>query len=274
MPKYSVAHSLLKAINEQGLEKGIAHYESIKNDHAYHLDEHELNMVSYELLKADQGKSAIAVLELAIASFPNAFNLYDSHGEIFRKLGNEAAAIKSYKKSISINPKNDNDLKMLKELGVDIDKESLYLLKTDKCWTKEIFTFPLHFAKGLDYEGTEEAHFPKGCRDTESPEFWSYAFAWNINLTTKLSEAEMEDRIQIYFDDIMNVVNKQKDRILPKSIANLDQTDNGEDVSKFAGAIDVHDSFVTRESMRLYVQAESHYCERQKKAIILFRFSP
>ena len=274
LPKRSVADALLKSINDSGITKGIAHYEKVKANETYYLDEREMNMISYDLLHTNRGAEAIEVLKLGIAAFPNAFNLYDSLGEIQRALGNKEEAIKNYTKSVRLNPKNENGLKMLKELGIDIDKESLYLLKTDKSWTKEIFVFPLHFAKELNYQGTEEAHFPKGWRDMESNEFWSYTFAWKVDLDTKLSKAKVASDLQNYFDGLMHVVNKDKELVLPKTIANIQQKEGDNSLTKFTGTLNIYDAFITKKKMILNVTAEKHYCEQAKKSILLFKFSP
>jgi CubicO group peptidase (beta-lactamase class C family) len=274
LPKKSIAHSLLKVIDKEGITKGVQYYNSIKEDSAHYLNEEEMNMVSYQLLQSDRGKAAAAVLQLGIASFPNAFNLYDSYGEVLTALGKKEEAIKNYKKSLALNPQNENGIQMLKKLGVDIDREDLYLVKKDKSWSTEIFTFPLNFAQDLKYQGTEEAHFPKGWRKPDSPEFWSYVFAWNIDLATELTETKLENNLQSYFDGLAKVVNKNKDLIPPNSIAKFHKEEAANAISKFTGTIDIFDAFVTQEKMTLNVLVEKHYCAQKQKSIILFKFSP
>ena len=65
---------------------------------------------------------------------------------------------------------------MLKNLGVDFNKKSLDLVITEDSWGKEVFTFPIRFAKEIKYEGIEEAYFPRGWNKVKNPEFWTYAF--------------------------------------------------------------------------------------------------
>ena len=273
-PKQSIAHSLAKKIESKGIKEGVQYYDSIRWNNNYHLDEREMNMLSYELLNSGKGEQALEVLKLAIGSFPNAFNLYDSYGEICNKLGRREEAIKNYTRSVELNPKNENGIKMLQQMGIDVDKESLYLLKTDSTWSKEIFVLPLHFAEGLNYQGTEEAHFPKGWRKPDNPEFWSYVFAWNIDLAAQMTADRVANDLQIYFDGLCNVVNKNKDRVLPSSVATMKLISEAAGVSNYAGHIDIFDTFVTNEPMRLYVQSEQHYCEQKGKSVVYFRFSP
>ena len=54
-------------------------------------------------------------------AFPESFNVYDSYAEAQMKLGNNEEAIKYYKKSVEMNPGNQNGIDMLKKLGVSTD---------------------------------------------------------------------------------------------------------------------------------------------------------
>ena len=56
------------------------------------------------------------MLELAIEHFPDAFNLYDSYGEVLLNLGEKEKAIESYKKSIELNPDNKHGIEVLRDL--------------------------------------------------------------------------------------------------------------------------------------------------------------
>ena len=145
------------------------------------------------------------------------------------------------------------------------EHEDLFFLETDSTWKKEIFIFPLRFAQEISYNGIEDARFPEGWREKESPYFWSYAFAWNISLTEELTEKELEDNLKIYFDGLMSRQN---------STAQLLKKDDENDTSIYIGKVETFDAFFTKEPMILNVKAESFYCEKNKKTIILFRFSP
>ncbi len=120
IPKKSLAYTLLDVINKESIKKGKAYYDSVKNDPDFYNVENEMNVVSYRLLESDRTEDAAAVLRLGIEAFPNAFNLYDSYGEVLRKLGKNEESIKNYKKSIELNPENENGKRILKEMGVDL----------------------------------------------------------------------------------------------------------------------------------------------------------
>ncbi len=273
-PKKSIAHVLLEKIKTEGITAGLSFYNDVKDQSNYTLDENEMNLAGYDLLQAGHAEEAAAVFLLNIEAYPQSSNAYDSYGEALMVLGKKTEAIKNYRKSIKLNPKNENGIQMLHQLGVEIDKADLYMLKTERSWAKEIFTFPLNFAPELSYEGIEEAHFPKGWRKTESPEFWSYAFVWNINQSKGLTAATLENDLQLYFDGLTNVVNKEKDRVLPKTVARFQQKGKGNDIPTFTGTIRIFDTFVTQKSMTLTVLVEKHYCEQKKESFLLCKFSP
>lgn len=118
-PRRSLAYSLLEIAEKDGIAKGIEHFEAMKDNSAYYLSEDELNVVSYKFLQSDRPEDAAAVLKLGISAFPDAFNLYDSYGEVLRKLGKPDEAIENYLKSVKLNPGNENGWRILEELGVD-----------------------------------------------------------------------------------------------------------------------------------------------------------
>ncbi len=59
---------------------------------------------------------AVRVFKLNVDSFPASFNPYDSLGEAYAIAGKTDFAIASYKRSLELNPRNENATAMLKEL--------------------------------------------------------------------------------------------------------------------------------------------------------------
>ncbi|MEP7197320.1 MAG: serine hydrolase [Saprospiraceae bacterium] len=132
-PKKSVAYSLLKVIKEKGIPSATNYYKAILDSSNYRLIENEMNSAGYELLQSGKVKEAAFVFKLNVETFPNSFNVYDSYGESLLALGDKAQAIENYKKSVQLNPSNENGLKVLIGLGVNTDslikKVSLEYLK-------------------------------------------------------------------------------------------------------------------------------------------------
>ena len=75
-----------------------------------------MNAVGYNLLRNDKVEEAIEIFKFNVEKYPDAFNVYDSLGEAYMKHGDKELAIQNYKKSLELNPKNENAKKKLDEL--------------------------------------------------------------------------------------------------------------------------------------------------------------
>jgi tetratricopeptide (TPR) repeat protein len=87
-----------------------------KKDNAVYLDESTLNGLGYELLGTGKTADAIEVFETIVRMYPRSANAYDSLAEGYMKNGNKKLAIKYYKHSLKLNPKNKNAETMLQRL--------------------------------------------------------------------------------------------------------------------------------------------------------------
>ena len=119
-PKKSVANALYEEIKSNGVQAGLAHYNSIKSLTDYDVDEGDMNNIGYRLLQAEKVDEAVTVFKLIVDAFPKSFNAYDSYAEGLMTQGNKELAIVNYKKSVEMNPNNQNGIDYLKKLGVDV----------------------------------------------------------------------------------------------------------------------------------------------------------
>lgn len=60
---------------------------------------------------------------LAEDEAPDEFNPHDSLGEAYLKAGRREQAIENYRKSLELNPANENARAVLRELGVEVEAE-------------------------------------------------------------------------------------------------------------------------------------------------------
>ncbi len=79
----------------------------------YYFDEKEFNQIGYILLGAGKPEEAATVFQLNVEMFPGSWNVYDSLGEAYLKLGETSKARDLYVKSLELNPENENGRKML-----------------------------------------------------------------------------------------------------------------------------------------------------------------
>ena len=120
MPKKSIADELLAEIENKGMDAGITLYKAIKDSEVYDLNERDMNAMGYQLMGSKKVEEAANVFELIIEAFPKSSNAYDSYGEALMTLGKNDDAIKNYRKSVELNPNNQNGIDFLKKLGDDV----------------------------------------------------------------------------------------------------------------------------------------------------------
>lgn len=117
-PKPSIADTLLMIMFQKDIKSAINLYNNLKDDYPnkYNFEETELNTLGYQLLQSGKVNDAIEILKLNVDAYPDSYNVYDSLGEAYMINGDKKLAIKNYKESLELNPKNDNAKKMLDKL--------------------------------------------------------------------------------------------------------------------------------------------------------------
>lgn len=79
--------------------------------------EQTVNGIGYTHIRADELEKALEVFKLNTEYFPEAFNTWDSLAEAYMLMGNKELAVKYYKKSLDLNPENNNAVEQLKKLA-------------------------------------------------------------------------------------------------------------------------------------------------------------
>ena len=115
----SIAETLSATIATSGIDQAAQQYHQLRVAKAtnYNLDEDELNALGYQLVQASKLKQAIRIFQLNVEAYPNSGNTYDSLGEAYMDDGNKLQAIANYKRSLQLNPGNNNAIKMLQKLN-------------------------------------------------------------------------------------------------------------------------------------------------------------
>lgn len=113
----SLAAAMGKEYNRGGAKAMLELFERLKQDEKYNFGEDEINELGYRLLydKKDAA-AALEVFKFNAQKFPNSYNVWDSLGEVYYQTGNTEEAIKNYKKSLQINPKNEGGKRMLERI--------------------------------------------------------------------------------------------------------------------------------------------------------------
>jgi len=94
--------------------------EYLKNSSSYEASERDFNRLGYQFLRLQKCDNALEVFNSATLIFPMGWNVFDSYGEALHQCGKKEEAIKMYKKSLELNPENENGKQML----LKIEKEN------------------------------------------------------------------------------------------------------------------------------------------------------
>lgn len=115
---------LRKNLREIGFDKAIQFTEKTKKvNPEFDPQEAELNNWAYRMMANNQQTEASEIFKLNVHLFPHSWNAYDSYGEALLKIGNKDKAIEMYKKSVELNPKNENGKQMLLKIEEILKKK-------------------------------------------------------------------------------------------------------------------------------------------------------
>lgn len=118
LPKMSIVDKLYDQINKYDLEKGLALYDSLKQNESenYDFGEAQLNSLGYRLLSEKKNKDAIEVFKRNTVEYPMSSNAFDSLAEAYYSNGDHKTAITYYEKALVLDPGNLSSINMLKKL--------------------------------------------------------------------------------------------------------------------------------------------------------------
>ena len=105
-------------LNSDGVDSAVQYFRK-KRETASDIilfEEKDMNALGYRFLQNGKIKDAIKLFKLNTLAYPNSGNVYDSLGEAYMENGQNDLAIKNYRKSLEINPGNDNAKRKLAEL--------------------------------------------------------------------------------------------------------------------------------------------------------------
>jgi serine-type D-Ala-D-Ala carboxypeptidase/endopeptidase len=81
------------------------------------LNEDHVNNWGYRLLRDKRPAAARGIFAWNVSAHPQSWNAHDSLAEVLAATGDKAAAIAEYRRSLELNPGNDNGREMLERLG-------------------------------------------------------------------------------------------------------------------------------------------------------------
>jgi Flp pilus assembly protein TadD len=102
----------------RGADAAVAQYRELKrtNPNSFTFDERALNQLGNMLLEKGRNADAIAIFKLNVEEYPKSGNVYSSLAAAYATDGQKQQAITNYRKSLELDPKNQNAANKLKEL--------------------------------------------------------------------------------------------------------------------------------------------------------------
>ncbi|WP_034057189.1 hypothetical protein [Lacinutrix jangbogonensis] len=160
-------------------------------------------------------------------------------------------------------------LLLLCSVPIFAQKTEFNLIKLDSTWGQEVLRFP---ARHMDYIGVGEVRFPpKGWIKPEHTFFWSYTYAWSINVNRKITKQELELDLVKYFNSL-NKVDMDATTDKRKASAKVTKIKKRKSTTFFKGYVKTYDRFATNNLITLNVLIESHYCKKEKKQSFYLSF--
>lgn len=106
---------------KEGLEPAIMHLTELKKEFygkgVYNFESDQvLIQFGHSLLDSSKTAEALRVFKLNVEKFPESSRAWSSLAEAYMKSGNNPEAVKSYEKSLELNPRNQNAKDMLDKL--------------------------------------------------------------------------------------------------------------------------------------------------------------
>ena len=114
-----IGQALAHTVMREGIEKAILEYHRLKREQPadYDFSEPQLNALGYAMIQHGKTAEAIGIFKLNVEMFPRSFNTYDSLGEAYMLDGNRGLAKDQYRRSLELNPHNQNAIEKLREIG-------------------------------------------------------------------------------------------------------------------------------------------------------------
>jgi tetratricopeptide (TPR) repeat protein len=124
-PKPSAVGVLRLAMASGGVEAVEAAFQAARAGDEVAVTESDLNTLGYQALADGDIAAAVALFQLNVTAYPEAWNPYDSLGEGLLAAGDTTASIASYRRAHALNPAAPSPRTALSALGIDLDTVTL-----------------------------------------------------------------------------------------------------------------------------------------------------
>ncbi len=115
--KESAFAEFKKAFEEQGIDVGLRILKDLKaRPEKYYTLHPEIDQFAYRLMLDEKLDEALSIFLVLAELFPDSYIAFDSLGEVYSRKGKKELAIQNFKKSLELNPDNQNAVRQLESL--------------------------------------------------------------------------------------------------------------------------------------------------------------
>ena len=102
----------------QGIKAAVSQYQDLKKNkpEQYNFGKWELNSLGNDLIQLEKVAESIEIFKLNIDAYPEFPRAYNDLGDTYRLNGNPKQAIKTFEKTLEIDPDNRYAIEKLKQL--------------------------------------------------------------------------------------------------------------------------------------------------------------
>jgi len=157
---------------------------------------------------------------------------------------------------------------MLAALAFAAAAAAATLIPAPDDWRKESFAFPLQFAPGIPYDGTEYLRFSPAWDQFADEGGFSYVVLWDVK-AVPVEPPDIEDHLETYFNGLMsNVARGRKLAEPPRSVVQAHPMAPLADWQQgFGVQIRTYNSFSRGEPLLLYGEVTQRKCSNERMQI-------
>lgn len=143
----------------------------------------------------------------------------------------------------------------------NIAQEKETILNTPSDWQVEIIPFPIDFAPEIPFTGIEDLRFAPNWYDSTQADYWTYTFAWYIDIYKAMNTEILEEAFNQYYDGLMGVTAPNSK--LEKTETHFKKTKEG-----FEGQMRTYDRLFSKSYIHLNIKVYESFCTQINKQIV------
>jgi len=161
-------------------------------------------------------------------------------------------------------------------LATEAQQATPRLLKEPANWTFERFALPPVFAPAFPYKGAEELRFSPGMFNKDSTDYFTYAFAAQLDGTTTISQDDIRNYLFNYFKGLCSSTANDRKLVIDTSkiTVSVEKKKSMQGTEIYNALLNVFGVFADGAPVKLTIEIKVLTNAGAKKAYLIFIASP